>query len=240
MSGHLNIASRLPALLARLRLALALLATLAVAAKIGGAVLTGSAAQGRERVLLPAVAFVIDHADLLAALSLLPLLLLARQNRHRCGVLLLAVGWLGTTTALAQPGEINRVRLPDGRTFMLAVEPVASDIAYSLWVADTPGSDVFREVPGAGLTSSEDGSWIDAPTLVVAPSGRHLAIRRGGIWTDCLDLAADVHPCAGTAGQPGWQRPESWIERSREIERLAALSPGSAGVPDQGEVRLKP
>jgi hypothetical protein len=113
--------------------------------------------------------------------------------------------------------EVDRITLPDGQVVMLGVDPVPTDVVYSLWRAEDIG---WRPVLGPGMmTYSEDGSFTADPRLVLTSDGKRLLIRRGGIWTDCFDVGFTLKPCAGLLlGYPGSQ--EDFLPRSAEMERL--------------------
>ncbi len=136
-------------------------------------------------------------------------------------VLIVLVVW-GFLSGL--PGVVNRVTLSDGRQFLLGVGPEPSDIVYVLWQSvDRWG--VFWRPTKYDLTYSDDGTQTADPALVVDPNGRRLLVRRGGLWTDCLDIETDIRACASKVEEPSQRDSESWRARSEDIERLVGLHP---------------
>lgn len=121
--------------------------------------------------------------------------------------------------------ELDRVTLRDGRVIVLGLDHVPTDSVYSLWQAEGRG---WRPAvgPAEELTYSEDGSFTADPRLVVTPDGGRLLIRRGGIWTDCLDIGDVLVPCPSLS--PGFASPiseQDFLARSARIERLISGAP---------------
>ena len=136
-------------------------------------------------------------------------------------VLIVWVVW-GFVSGL--PGVVNRVALSDGRQFLLGVGPEPSDIVYVLWQSVDPWG-VFWRPTKYDLTYSDDGTRTADPALVVDPTGRRLLVRRGGLWTDCLDLDQNIRACASKVEEPSQRDPGSWRARSEDIQRLVGLHP---------------
>ena len=121
--------------------------------------------------------------------------------------------------------ELDRVTLPDGRVIVLGLDHVPTDSVYSLWRTEGRG---WRPLvnPVEDLTYSEDGSFTADPRLVVTPDGERLLIRRGGIWTDCLDIGDALVPCPSLS--PHFASPiteQDFLARSARIERLISGDP---------------
>ncbi|MBF9195317.1 hypothetical protein [Microvirga terrestris] len=124
------------------------------------------------------------------------------------------------------PVEINRVQLADGRLVMLGIQPVPTDEVYDLWQAKDARGLVWQNLSDVSLSYSEDGSWTKDPALVATPDGKHLLVRRGGIWTDCLVIAERLNACPGVSSTLDWTKPAEWLEQSDHIVRITGLSPG--------------
>ncbi|MGF3027399.1 hypothetical protein ACQVP2_31905 [Methylobacterium aquaticum] len=134
-------------------------------------------------------------------------------------VAVVIIAFVGLTM---QRAEINRITLPDGRVVMMTLEPVLTDTVLDLW---EPHGWRWRSfLNGGNATYSEDGSFTDAPLLVLAKDGRHLMVRRGGIWTDCWTTEAKPRSCAsGENGQPVTRA--EWLSRSAQIAATIGLDP---------------
>ena len=125
------------------------------------------------------------------------------------------------------PGVVNRVALPDGRRLLLGISPHPSDVIYELWQSVDPWGVLWRPT-NSDLSWSEDGAHTADPALVVDPKGRWLLVRRGGLWTDCLDLHANLRGCESRTEASPEEDPEAWEKRSCRIERLVGLPPIAA------------
>ncbi|MCB5176384.1 hypothetical protein [Microvirga lenta] len=124
------------------------------------------------------------------------------------------------------PSEINRIRLDDGRLLMLAIEPVPTDAVYNVWQSEDSFGLVWSRLRDVSLTYSEDGSWTEDPALVLTPNGKRLLVRRGGIWTDCLETTPGLEHCPGVLSSLAWTKPDAWLRQSERIGDLSGLSPG--------------
>lgn len=178
-----------------------------VAALVFAILLVGSFA-GRDIALAPPLPYLL----LLGVFASLVAYLVASTARHGRRVL-----WHGLTlvpalliaviaVAVLAPvsDEIASTRLPDGRTAHLSTEAaVITDVSYSLWVS-SPGAPVWRRQAKGDLSYSEDGSYINDERLRVSANGRRLLVSRGGVWTDCLEIAEGFSPCAVGVEQPWW------------------------------------
>ena len=122
-----------------------------------------------------------------------------------------------------QNQELGRVALPDGRVAVLTLEPVPTDAVYALWWVDGIGLRRMLR-PVEQITYSEDGSFTDDPALVLTPDGRRLLIRRGGIWTDCVELTDPPRICRNATEYPSGLR-EDFLARSEQIAALIGLPP---------------
>lgn len=124
--------------------------------------------------------------------------------------------------------EIDRVILPGGRVVLMTLEPGFTDTSFRLW---WPDGWRWKAVFDAGdqITYSEDGSFTSDPRLVLARDGRHLMIRRGGIWTDCWMIqpemtSSEPTPClAGEGNSPGSR--SAWLDRSDRIAAAIGAEP---------------
>lgn len=135
---------------------------------------------------------------------------------------------LGLAQSILVRREIDRVILPSGPIVMMTLEPVFTDTIFALW---WPDGWRWQAVFDAGhqITYSEDGSFTANPRLVLSQDGRHLMIHRGGIWTDCWSIPAEMTPSEPTpclAGQnhsPGRRR--EWLDRSDRIAAAIGAEP---------------
>lgn len=122
--------------------------------------------------------------------------------------------------------EVDRVSLPNGRVVMMTLEPGRTDAIFGLW--EKAGGWVWQAPFDAvsEITYSEDHTFTTDPRLVVTATGRHLLIRRGGIWTDCWAIATSLTPCLpGEYISP--VRREDWISRSERIAAIVGADPSS-------------
>lgn len=125
----------------------------------------------------------------------------------------------------ASEKAISIAELTNGRAFKLT-EPVGStDTICIIWEAEDKEQTKWRELD-VQITYSEDGSWTRDPALIAIADDQHLLVRRGGIWTDCIELGPPVRNCAGTQSYLARYKPDDWIRQSDEIERITGLSPG--------------
>ena len=92
---------------------------------------------------------------------------------------------------VATPWVAADARLTDGRRVHLVIAPVPTDTVYDLWVDSGP----FSQRVDTELGYSEDGRFVGDERLVLSRDGRRLLVGRGGIWTDCLTVAATFAPC---------------------------------------------
>lgn len=103
---------------------------------------------------------------------------------------LLAVGLLAVVFVEVTHRRValSRASLPDGGTALLTLEPGITDTSYALWRATGP---LLRPLspPYEYLSYSEDGSLTADPALALSRDGARLLVRRGGVWTDCVEVA---------------------------------------------------
>ncbi|MEH3147201.1 MAG: hypothetical protein PGN34_18025 [Methylobacterium frigidaeris] len=131
---------------------------------------------------------------------------------------------LGFLSVNAQRVEIDRVTLPNGRIVMMTLEPGMTDAIYKLW---EPHGWRWRSLFDAArhITYSEDFSFTTDPGVVASADGRHLLIRRGGIWTDCWRVeAAGLRPCLPEIDSSPRER-EEWLGRSAGIAAVVGAEP---------------
>ncbi|QRM28238.1 hypothetical protein [Microvirga sp. VF16] len=139
-------------------------------------------------------------------------------------ILLLMLAFAGLVSGA--PSEVNRAQLEDGRLLMLGIESIPTDVVYRLWQAEDRYGLVWRKLSDIQLTYSEDGSWTDDPALIATPDGKRVLIRRGGIWTDCLEATQEFKQCPGVHGALDWTRPTEWLQQSEQIASITGLLPG--------------
>ena len=102
-----------------------------------------------------------------------------------------------------------------------------SEVANNAWEILTPRKDSWyqwqRIFEGPGkkldLTNSEDGNFLSNPAMYISPDGRFIFVRRGSLWTDCVDLTDEPATMCSEAPLRR-QVAESWYRRSRQIEKL--------------------
>ncbi|KQT80763.1 hypothetical protein [Methylobacterium sp. Leaf466] len=131
-------------------------------------------------------------------------------------VIVLVGGFLQVATVRF---EIDRVVLPDGRVVMMTLEPGMTDTIFGLW--ETPRGWRWQPFQNAvsDITYSEDHSFTHDPRLVVTADGRHLLIRRGGIWTDCWTTETSPAKCLPRDnGVPDTR--DEWLGRSERIAKV--------------------
>jgi hypothetical protein len=137
---------------------------------------------------------------------------------------LLAMFWGG---AFGGPGPSIASFRANGKTIHLTIEPIPTDTVYALWKATGPTTLVWRQIR-APLTYSEDGSFIGEERLALSADRRMLLVGRGGIWTDCLLLSADLLESCAPYSDPAWDDPdyrEMMTARSDEIAQIAGRKP---------------
>lgn len=118
---------------------------------------------------------------------------------------------------------LGRAALPDGRAVALTLEPVPTDSVYALWVAEGRGWRPLLR-PVEQISYSEDGSFVADPALVPTPDGGRLLIRRGGLWTDCVEVSGPARPCRETDATHPVTR-EDFLARSAAIAALVGMPP---------------
>lgn len=125
----------------------------------------------------------------------------------------LAVSFVAAVIALVTPVSIAQATLPDGRTLHLSQEPLPTDVAYDLWREGMAGLLWWKI--NEDLSYSEDGSFIGDEALHVSGDGRRLLVKRGGIWTDCLDIQSRFRECDAHVAAPVWGGAD-YIRRMRD------------------------
>lgn len=182
-------------------------------AAIGFALLMiGSWMTGRDYALAPPLPYLL-LLGLFASLVAFLLASTARRGRRVLWHLVtlapgLLIGFLVVIFVTPTSDEIARVPLPDGRVAHLSTDPlVFTDVSYSLWIS-SPGLLVWRRPRQTNLSYSEDGGYIGDEKLAVSANGKRLLVGRGGVWTDCLEIADDFAPCELGVEQPWWSEPD--------------------------------
>lgn len=178
-----------------------------IAALVCAILLVGSFA-GRDLALAPSLPYLF----LLGVFASLVAYLFASTARHGRRVLwhvltLVPALLISVPTVIffaPVSNEIASARLPDGRIAHLSTEAaVITDVSYSLWTS-SPGAPFWRRHAKGDLSYSEDGSYISDERLRVSANGRRLLVGRGGVWTDCFEIAQDFAPCDLGVEQPWW------------------------------------
>jgi len=146
-------------------------------------------------------------------------------------VLLIPITMLAVLAALAQgPAAIARAALPNGTTFVLAIEPVPTDSVYTLYQPMGRWGFWWRHI--ADLDYSEDGRFTGGETIQISPNRKWLLVARAGVWTDCFRFVGEKPVDCGVLLQHDWSDPQyeaAMRARSAEIQRLTGLRPPRAG-----------
>ena len=158
--------------------------------------------------------------------------LLAIQN-PRAGTICFAAGiplgvsiWIFLQILSAGlPTPIQTIVHPTTGDRLMLVDK--SEKSNNAWDILTPQEDTWyqwhRIFEGAGkkldLTHSEDGKFLLNPTMYISPDGYFLFVRRGSLWTDCVDLTDEPATMCSEAPLRR-QVAEAWYRRSRQIEKL--------------------
>ena len=187
-----------------------------------------------SQIILPSAANLIASTGLIL-LVLSGLLAAATRQGWRRVVPLIAlvfmmpvVFMLGLVELTLVRREVGRVTLPGGHIVMMTQEPGFTDTSFRLW---RPDGWRWQAVFDADhqITYSEDGSFTEDPALVLAPDGRHLTIRRGGIWTDCWEIKAEMKPSEPKPCLPQEtnipQSRSAWLDRSDRITAAVSVEP---------------
>lgn len=190
---------------------------------------------GGPQIILPTAANLIASAALIVLVLSGLIAAATRQGWRRVGPLIaivfmvpVVVLMLGFVELTLVRREIGRVTLPGGHIVMMTQEPGFTDTSFGLW---RPDGWRWQAVFDADhqITYSEDGSFTEDPALVLAPDGRHLTIRRGGIWTDCWEIKAEMKPSEPKPCLPQETNiPESrsaWLDRSDRITAAVGVEP---------------
>lgn len=182
------------------------------------------------------VSFFNDVLDYLLVGSLAGFLifvcLLAIQN-PRAGTICFAAGipasvsiWIFLQVlSVGIPNPIQASVHPASGDLLMLVDK--SEYANFAWDILTPHQNSWykwkRIFKGTGkkldLTHSEDGKFLSNPTMYISPDGHFLFVRRGSLWTDCVDLTDEPATMCSEAPLRR-QVAESWYRRSRQIEKL--------------------
>jgi hypothetical protein len=121
--------------------------------------------------------------------------------------------------------KIDSVRLRDGRTYILAIEPVLTDSVYTLYETKGPLGLYWKWA--SGLDYSEDGRFTGGERLIISRDLRWLLVTRGGVWTDCFSVAQrQLRPCQDIESVLDWSSPTyeaGMHERSRRIAALTGM-----------------
>lgn len=118
---------------------------------------------------------------------------------------------------------IAYVELRDGHRFVLAVEPIPTDVVYTLFEVEGPFGLYWRHTE-TGLDYSEDGRFVGDERLVVSRDERWLMVTRAGVWTDCFHLVGhrpirvDVQPYAN------WNSADYEVNMRLRSARISALT----------------
>lgn len=198
-------------------------------------VVSAMPSEGGTQIILPNATNLIASAGLIL-LVLSGLIGAATRQGWRRAVPLIALVFmvpvivlmLGLVESTFTRREIGRVTLPGGHIVMMTLEPGFTDTSFGLW---RPDGWRWQAVFDAGyqITYSEDGSFIEDPAVVLAPDSRHLMIRRGGIWTDCWEIKAEMKPSEPKPCLPQQTNiPESrsaWLDRSDRITAAVGVEP---------------
>lgn len=139
--------------------------------------------------------------------------------------LLSVLSLTGLSDAMFGPIRVIGEASLGGRRYVLADGNLPTDVDFRVLQTIKAGGLRWADaVDSDRLTYSEDGAFITDPALVAV--GERLLIRRGGIWTDCLQQAGKVlAPCPGTDDDVMWGDPALWMARSRMIEQMVERVP---------------
>jgi hypothetical protein len=142
-------------------------------------------------------------------------------------ILLIPLAPLTLLVASARgPSSLDRVSLPSGKQFVLAIEPIPTDSVYTLYQPIGRFGIWWRQV--AMLDYSEGGRFTGIERLIVSPDGNWLTVARAGIWTDCFRIVAgEPHACS-LGINPFWDEPSyerDMKARSTEIQQLTGMTP---------------
>lgn len=190
--------------------------------------------KGGSQIILPSAANLIASAGLIL-LVLSGLLAAATRQGWRRVVPLIAlvfmmpvVFMLGFVELTLVRREIGRVTLPGGHIVMMTQEPGFTDTSFGLWRPDGWRWQAVFDTDHQ-ITYSEDGSFTEDPALVLAPDSRYLTIRRGGIWTDCWEIKAEMKPSEPKPCLPQEtnipQSRSAWLDRSDRITAAVSVEP---------------
>ncbi len=106
--------------------------------------------------------------------------------------------------------------------YTLIIEPMPTDVAYAI-LKSTTLLDLFYSVHiNDILDYSEDGSLTKDPSLVFNKEGTILAVKRGGYYTDAIDLI-NMSNLVESIPWSENNREDLWKNRNEKIKKL--LSP---------------
>jgi hypothetical protein len=154
------------------------------------------------------------------------------QRLSKIGLLVLVpIALLGVLVALARgPAAVGSIRLPTGKQFILAVEPIPTDTVYTLYQPIGSLGLWWQQV--ANLDYSEDGRFTGGERIVLSPDAKWLVVARAGVWTDCFRLVDEKPLDCSITTHPNWSDAAYEADmraRSSEIQRMTGLvSPRSS------------
>ncbi len=136
----------------------------------------------------------------------------------------------------AVPQTHNSVELEDGREFLLATasKEQTSEVSHQLlepsrlfplvWKrSDVSRSLIYSE---SDEPHAAESGLLETPELVLDGEQRYLLVRRGRLWTDCLEIAQELMPCQGTKDYLP-EVSDAWERRSARIETVTGQGPGT-------------
>lgn len=121
------------------------------------------------------------------------------------------------------PKFVSWLQLPDNRSF--AVTRTGSNLRpyYKLWHAEGSENPQWQPLEEITLGLAVGVHQAD-PRLISSPDGKWLLVRRGGAWTDCIELKPRLRNCPGFDDNLPEPESDAWFARSDAIERLTGLT----------------
>jgi hypothetical protein len=141
------------------------------------------------------------------------------------GLAAMTFAWLfGLVAAGAGgPAPINGVWLDDGRHYILAEDPIPTDLVYTLY--EPVGVLGLHWRLASNLDYSEDGRFTGDTQLILSTNQRWLLVTRGGVWTDCFSVAQrQLQPCHHIETGFDWSSPTYEADMHERSRRIAALT----------------
>jgi hypothetical protein len=196
-----------------------------------------SATRDLRLIINPAAMAYLQAGWLALPAGLLLGTILSKNHRTYWGLGLLASPFILVVGVFVQlftqtPELRNYARVVDGRTFLLAQFPTIQDDAWGIWRPHDRHGVVWA-LETDQMTYSEDGRFTSNAMLVASRDGRRLLVQRGGIWTDCFDVKAELEYCdvQDLNWDAAFLNPKLWVDHSNAIAELAGMP---AGAPNPG------